>query len=620
MAIHPETLARIKAHTVIQEIIGAFVPLKKRGSGETYWGCCPFHSERTPSFVVNGTEGFFKCFGCGKGGDTITFLQQKEGMTYPESMRYLADKYGIPWQEESRARHGESEGDKLHILLEIAATYYQEQLTKSPDAQAYLQKRHLPASLVDKFKIGYSTPAWQDFYRYAQAKGYGQELLQQVGLLVHKEGKTYDRLRGRITFPLRSSHGQMVGIAGRIVAPQGHEPKYINPPETPLYHKSTYLYGLYEAKKEIRRQANCYLVEGYTDVIALHRADIPTGIATSGTALTEAQASLLKRFTPKVTLLFDGDHAGRQAILRGIDLLLAAALEVRVVLLPTGQDPDTYLHQYGAEALQHYLTEKSQDFITFKMYHLLREGQDPQAQTTALQSILESLALIPDPIKRAVYIQLTHKRTLLPLDTIQERIDKLIHQRNRRQDKQERKIPLLSKKETDKQSEEVLLSLLLLHGKKELPDGTPLAGHIFQALEEVSFRTEIASQLLHHFRQAWERDPTLSTSQFIATLPEALKEKAVHIISDRLHPSEEWNKRHHISLSSVEQMVHKIVQRNILHRKRNFLQELLREQSRLMPQAKTKEETDQYLTRYGQIKELELEIRKELGVAILAAK
>lgn len=417
MRIPDETLAAIRASLDIVEVVGAYVPLKQRGSN--YFGLCPFHQEKTPSFSVNPKLGIFKCFGCGAGGDVFAFIQQIEGVSFVEAVRLLAERAGIPLPQSEEA--GEDEREPLFQALRFAARFYFTQLTHETSgklARAYLKSRGVRPATAQRFGLGYAPKAWDALATAAVASGFRLEVFEQAGLVLprRERGGFYDRFRHRLMFPIFSHVGKVVGFAGRLLEPDPEQPKYINSPETPVYQKGRVLYGLYQARHAIRKLEEAILVEGYTDVIALHQAGIEHTVATSGTALTLEQVRLLARYAKRILLLYDADPAGEQAALRSIDLCLAQGLPVYVVVLPAGEDPDSFVHQNSSEALQEYLERYRLDFISFRYQLARRQGMldTPEGEAQLAREIVQSIARFPDPLLRETYLRRASEVLRLP--------------------------------------------------------------------------------------------------------------------------------------------------------------------------------------------------------------
>lgn len=397
----------------IDEVVGDFVTLKKRGVN--YLGLCPFHHEKTPSFIVSPAKGIFKCFGCGKAGDSVSFIMEHEHYDYVEALRYLARKYNIEIQEQEvtpEQRQKESERESLYHVTEFAAQYFIKNLWESEEGRSiglsYFRERKFSDAIIKQFQLGYCSDSWDAFTTEALRSGYDRKALVQSGLTIEKEetGKLFDRFKSRVIFPIHSLSGRVLGFGGRILVNDKTKAKYLNSPESDIYHKSNVLYAIAFAKREIVAQDMAYMVEGYADVISLHQAGITNVVSSSGTSLTEDQIRLISHFTKNITLLYDGDPAGIKASLRGIDMVLSKDMNVRVVLLPDGQDPDDFARTHTTQEILSYLKDNAVDFITFKTNLLLAEaGNDPMRRAELIDNILTSISVIPDEIKRAVYVQ-----------------------------------------------------------------------------------------------------------------------------------------------------------------------------------------------------------------------
>lgn len=398
----------------IEEIVGDFVTLKKRGANML--GLCPFHNEKTPSFTVSPAKNIYKCFGCGKGGNPVNFLMEHESYTYVEALRALAERYNIKLPEEKVEDPGEeykkaSERESILIALKFAGEYYSDLLNNDEEGKtlgmSYFEERGFRPETIQKFGLGYTKNEWNHFHSHAQKAGYQDEFLQKAGLInTNSQGTIYDTFRGRVMFSIHSLSGKIVAFAGRILEKDPKVAKYVNSPETEVYHKSEILYGLFFARQAIRLQDECFLVEGYTDVITLHQAGIENVVASSGTSLTEKQIKLVKRFTENITVLYDGDAAGLKASLRGIDMILEAGLNVRVVVFPDGEDPDSYCKKLGGAGFRDYIKENSKDFILFKSGLLSAEAKDdPVKKAGVIRDIVETISKIPDNLKRSGFIK-----------------------------------------------------------------------------------------------------------------------------------------------------------------------------------------------------------------------
>ncbi|WBO85849.1 DNA primase [Hymenobacter yonginensis] len=418
--IPKETVDQIIHHADIVEVVGDFVSLKRKG--QNMWACCPFHHEKSPSFSVAPAKGLYKCFGCGKAGGVVQFIMDIEGTSYVEALKYLAKKYGIDVQEEEKTPEqqlAQNEKDSQFIVSNWAKDHYHKLLQDNEEGQSigwsYLRQRGLNQATIKTFELGYSLDQWDDLLKSASAAGFELKYLEKTGLVVRREddqgqdtGRRYDRFRGRVMFPIHNISGRVIGFGARTLKPNDKTAKYLNSPESEIYHKSDVLYGLYQARQPIRSEELCYLVEGYLDVLSLHQGGIKNVVASSGTSLTDGQIRLIKRYTDNVTVLYDGDAAGIRASLRGIDMLLEGGLNVRVVLFPDGDDPDSYIRKVGDQRFKEHLEVASQDFIQFKTDLVSREAaHDPVKKAEAIREVLQSIAKVPDPIKRQVFLQQT---------------------------------------------------------------------------------------------------------------------------------------------------------------------------------------------------------------------
>jgi DNA primase len=406
--ITQETIGKILDEADIVDVIADFLPLKKRGAN--FLGNCPFHDEKTDSFTVSKQKGIYKCFGCGAAGNAVKFVMEYSQMNYPEALKYLAEKYKIEVEETeqtSEEKEKRAETDSLQIVNNFANDHFKENLFKSEEGQtigmAYFKERGLRENTIERFELGYSIDKMDHFTKIAVVKQYDLEYLKTLGL-TSKNG--YDFYRGRVIFPIHSVNGKVIGFGARTLKKDKKTAKYFNSPENPIYSKSKVLYGLYQAKRSIAKGDECFLVEGYTDVISMSQAGIENVVASSGTALTEGQIRLIKRFTSNITMLYDGDAAGMKAAFRGIDLILAQDMNVKVVQLPDGEDPDSFAQAKGAEGFRAFIADEKKDFITFKTSVLLEEAaNDPIKKTEVIRDIVKSIAQIPDTIKRSLYIK-----------------------------------------------------------------------------------------------------------------------------------------------------------------------------------------------------------------------
>jgi DNA primase len=506
------TIDRIMQTAIIEEVIGDFVHLKK--SGSSYRGLSPFSSERTPSFFVVPSKGIYKDFSSGKGGNIVDFLMEHERMSYPEALRWLAARYQIPIEEDRQATEKDqeerTERENLSVVSDFAHRWFQAQLHETEEGQAiglsYFHERGFRDETIKKFQLGYCPDRWDQMSKAALEAGYNSEYLLKSGLSREKDGNTYDFFRGRVIFPIHNISGKVIAFAGRTLKAEKEIAKYFNSPESELYHKSQVLFGLHLAKNAIIRQDMSFLVEGYTDVISLHQAGIENAVASSGTSLTEGQIRLIKRYSPNVTILYDGDAAGIKASFRGIDMLLQEGLNVRVVLFPDGDDPDSFARKHSSTEIQEFIALHSKDFIRFKTALLLEEsGSDPVKRAGLIRGIVESIALVPDGIQRSVYLQDCSGLLHMQEQVLINELNKVLRSRHKKATREE--LPLLDESPLPPLSEPTdpvielfhqekdLIRLMLLYGEREIQVTT-----LNEAGEETEHIMSIGQYLIHHLK------------------------------------------------------------------------------------------------------------------------
>ena len=432
MAIPRETVEQILQAAHIEEVVGEFVTLKKRGSN--MWGNCPFHNEKTPSFSVNPARNIFKCFGCGKAGDSAKFLMEHEHFSYPEALRYLAKKYNIKIEEKEQTAEEimqQSIREKMFNINEFADKYFVDTLWNTDEGKTiglqYFRERGYFDPIIQKFHLGYSPAEWDAFTKHAKQNGYSDELLEQIGLSIKGQKGLYDRYHGRVMFPIHSLTGRVIGFGGRILTNDKKSPKYQNSPESEIYDKKQTLYGIYFAKNAIAKNDECILVEGYFDVLRMHQIGIENVVASSGTSLTMEQIRLVKRYTKNITMLYDGDAAGIHAALRGTDMILSEGMNVRVVVLPPEHDPDTFGKEFSVEYVSNYLKDNAKDFVRFKTELLLKDAQnDPIKRGQVIRDIVETISVIPDSIFRITYVKECSRLLDMPEQTLTNELNKIL--------------------------------------------------------------------------------------------------------------------------------------------------------------------------------------------------
>ena len=486
----------------VEEVIGDFVVLKK--SGSNFKGLSPFSDERTPSFMVSPAKQLWKDFSSGKGGSVVSFLMEHEHFSYPEAIKYLANKYGIEVEETERTdeqKEKATQKENLFIVSDYAKEYFHKTLLNVEEGKAiglsYFKERGFTQETIEKFSLGYSLDKWDAFTNTAIKKGYQLEFLEKTGLTIVKGEKQFDRFKGRVIFPIQSMSGRTLGFGGRILTNDKKAAKYLNSPESDIYHKSDVLYGLYQAKSVISKEDNCYLVEGYTDVLQFNQSGIINVVSSSGTALTPNQIRLINRLTKNITVLYDGDDAGLRASIRGIDLILEQGMNVKVCTFPEGEDPDSFAKNNSIEVLKEYLNENSKDFITFKANLLVKEADnDPIKKANTVHEIITSISKIPDDIKKEIYIQECSRLMNIEESTLYSSLAQKLKKQNKELSKklQKKNVPfnvISSEKQSFKkvdhqfELEKKIIELLLIYGFKE------------EEFEEISIEINDEGEITH---------------------------------------------------------------------------------------------------------------------------
>lgn len=481
------TVERIKDAANIVDVVGEFVTLRK--SGANYKGLCPFHNEKTPSFFVSPARGTCHCFGCGKGGNSVSFIMEHEQMTYPEALRWLARKYHIEIQEREMSdeeRREQSERESMFIVNEWAASYFSDLLHHHPDGQAigmqYFRSRGFRDDIIQKFQLGYDLPNRLALAQAALGKGYQKEFLIKTGICYQNDrGDLIDRYAGRVIFPWIGLNGKVVGFGGRVLdaRTKGVNQKYVNSPASEIYQKDRELYGIYQAKKAIAKEDWVYMVEGYTDVISMHQCGIENVVANSGTALSLHQIHILHRFTSNITLLYDGDAAGIHAAFRGMDMLLSEGMNIKILLLPDGEDPDGFARKHTAEDLKTYIEQHQTDFIQFKTDLLVKNETDPYKRSEGINSIIKSIAVVPNQVLRDTYAQDCARRIGMKEETLINTMNRYIRNYREEMSKEERRqiealntskptpqLPTAQPMEQASQVEKMLVQLIIRKGEQ----------------------------------------------------------------------------------------------------------------------------------------------------------
>lgn len=623
----------------IEEVVSDYVSLKRKG--QNLWACCPFHDEKTPSFSVAPQKNIYKCFGCGKAGDPISFVEEHDGLNYIEAIKYLAQKYGIEIQEEEQSDEQiqqQNDRDSLFIVLNYAKDYFQDVLKHHEDgksiAQSYFRERGFTAKTTEKFELGYSLDQWDALTEKALKDAYSEEILEKAGLLIKKDdGKKYDRFRGRVIFPIHNVTGKVIAFGARTLKKDG-KPKYLNSPETEVYHKSKILYGLLQAKQAIRQLNNCYLVEGYTDVISLHQSDIENVVASSGTSLTDDQIRLIKRFSENITVLFDGDSAGLKAALRGVDMILEAGLNVRVVVFPTGEDPDSYSRKLGTAEFKRYLKENTRDLITFKAGLYAEEAErDPLKKAESIKEIVGTIAKIPDQVKRAIYVKETASLLDINESVLLAEMNKLLITGRRKKDKENAQeeagnaaladlldepgeVKALDENDIVTIQERESIRLLINYGFNEIEEEYRLHDYLFQQLDDIEFVTPIYREILLTFKEQLAAGKVVDGQYFINNGSPEVKKEVVDLMTERHDVSPNWNDKFQIFVPHEYDILENVVFTNVLRLKHRVIQKLIMDNLAKMKDSKEEEAKERHFKIHEELKKSEMELAKALGIVI----
>ena len=603
----------------LEEVIGDFVQLKKAGSN--FKGLSPFSDERTPSFMVSPVKQIWKDFSSGKGGNVVAFLMEHEHFTYPEAIKYLAKKYGIEIEETEQTNEEKeqaSERESLYLVSEFAKKYFHDTLLNSETGKAigktYFKERGFTDETITKFSLGYSPDTWDAFTGHALKNGYQLSYLEKTGLTIVKAEKQFDRFKGRVMFPILSLSGRVLGFGGRILTNDKKAAKYLNSPESDIYHKSKVLYGIYHAKQSIAKEDNCYLVEGYTDVIQMCQRGVQNVVSSSGTALTPEQIRLINRLTKNITVLFDGDAAGLRASLRGVDLILEQGMNVKICTFPEGEDPDSFAKNNTLEELTLYLEENAQDFIAFKASLLALETKDdPIKKSETIRDMVVSIAKIPDHIKQEVYVKecsrimdISEEVLFSTLAQILQKEKRENHRKNKAQDRQPMEIVSHERQVTKKvdiqfELEKKIIELLLLYGNAEedfedlvlevdeegkvalKPE--KITSKVFEKIyldlqdDEIEFANEGFKQLYFSIVDNLNQGKELQLDAFINQLPKDNAEAVTHILmDDEKHQLGDWERKE-IYVKQKNHTISQIVSETILNLRRYLVSKKIDELS-----------------------------------------
>ena len=638
----------------IEEVVGDFVSLKRRGS--SMLGLCPFHNEKTPSFNVSPARGIFKCFGCGKAGNSVGFVMEHEKLAYPDAIRFLAKKYQIDIEEEGysdEVKQEAMEREALFLVNQWAMEFFEEQMWNTDTGQSislsYFRERKFNDETIKKFRLGYHPEGWSVFTDAAIAAGYKMEYLVKTGLTIEKDGKYFDRFRGRVMFPIFNLSGKVIGFGGRILSGDKKIAKYLNSPESEIYHKSNVLYGINLARKAIVSQDECLLVEGYTDVIALNQAGVENVVSSSGTSLTHDQVRTILRYTKNVTMVYDGDQAGLKASFRGIDMILEQGMNVKIVMLPDGEDPDSFARSHPPLYISEYIRKEASDFISFKTKLLLDEAKgNPIRIAEIIREIIHSLALIPDPIIRSLFVKDCAERLDMSEQTLINELNRQIrNNRNKKESnwdpppddlmhpEQDEQTPI---KESEKDTglaykaeaqESDIIRILIKYANQEFhfhgiaEDGNPIeikvrAGDfILNELVGDNLEPENpAYQKIFNLYLETGDQPFPEESALLHHTDPDIAVAAIHLTSNQHILSERWAEMHGIYIVSEEELLRKMVMEAVYTFKLRHVQFMLSDIRKELSHC-TEENMDELLERYQLLENAKMALAGQLSYVIM---
>jgi DNA primase len=645
--IPKDTIMSILDTVRIEEVVGDFVSLKRRGANLI--GVCPFHKEKTPSFIVSPAKGIFKCFGCGKAGDSVRFIMEHEHYSYPEALRFLAQKYGIIIEEKEQTPEemvAQNERERMFNVNSFAQQYFSSTMKNDEEGLAvgmsYFRERGFRDAIIEKFQLGYCLNQRDAFVQYALKNGYSKELLLKIGLASGNEERTYDKYQGRVIFPIHNLTGKVIGFGARILSGDKTKAKYLNSPESEIYNKSQTLYGIYFAKNEISRLDNCILVEGYADVLSMHQAGIENTVASSGTSLTTEQIRLISRYTKNITVLYDGDSAGLHAALRGTDMILEEGMNVRIVVLPPDEDPDSFVQHNPIEVVREYIANNAKDFISFKTQLLLKDAQnDPIRRAEVLKDIVGSIAVIPDAIYRASYIKECSRLMEMPEQSLMNELNKILRSKIKKNNPSQ-EIPdiVVDNVKIEQQTspvdvvpigfyqEQELVKLLLMYGDKEIDiDGfdennnpavfkISVASFIIDDLknDDLLFKNEVHRLVFDIFDRALDEGQLPNEQYFTSNENLQIAEMAASLLSSP-YKLDNWGK-HDIKVKTEEDVLSKMVSTTLLRFKDMVIDEKRNEVTKQLMETANIDDQMILLHKKKKLDDLRIRINKELGIVV----
>lgn len=589
--IPKETIDKIFEAAIIEDVVGSYLAdLKKKGTN--YWACCPFHNEKTPSFSVSPTKGIYKCFGCGEGGNSVNFVMKLGGFSYPEALRELAKKYNIEVEEEKLSPEQidrENKRDGIYVISSYANKFFQNQLWETEEGKligiSYFKQRGFSEEIIKKFQLGYSPKLKNALTQQAINDSYQQEFLEESGLSFFNETSNADRFKERVIFPIHNYSGKVLGFGGRSLDPK-NKAKYLNSPESAIYHKSKVLYGLYFSKSAIGREDNCYIVEGYTDVVSMHQAGIENVVSASGTALSSEQINLIGRLTKNITLLFDGDDAGLRASFKSIDLILKEGMNVKIVMFPEGEDPDSYSKKLSQEEYIKYLKENEKDFIQYKTELLNKNSKnDPAKRVKYIKDIARSISVIPDRLLRSEYCKITSSSlNIKEEDLLLEISAFLTGNRNNTLNSignQSTKVIATEKVPKIKNSlleecEKELLRLLFNYGDRILEfeeEKIKVNNYILEELgvDNISFSNSFYKEVLKEYSSQIDNGESLDIKYFLHHEDKEIQQLSISFVSKKHEISSKWEEKHQIYTGDETKNLEVTISKSVLSLKQAYI-------------------------------------------------
>lgn len=642
-----DTIMNIIDAARIEEVVGEFVSLKKRGANLI--GVCPFHKEKTPSFIVSPAKGIFKCFGCGKAGDSVRFIMEHEHYSYPEALRFLAQKYGIIIEEKEQSPEeivAQNERERMFNINSFAQQYFSDTMKNHDEGLAigmsYFRERGFRDAIINKFQLGYCLNQRDAFIQHALKNGYSKELLLKIGLASGNEERMYDKYQGRVIFPIHNLTGKVIGFGARFLGSDKTKAKYLNSPESEIYNKSQTLYGIYFAKNEISRLDNCILVEGYADVLSMHQAGIENTVASSGTSLTTEQIRMISRYTKNVTMLYDGDNAGIHAALRGTDMILEEGMNVRIVVLPPDEDPDSFVQKNPIEEVRAYIDNNATDFISFKTKLLLKDAaNDPIKRAEVLKDIVKSISLIPDAIYRASYVRECSRLMEVPEQSLTNELNKLLRAKFRKNNniepeqeivheeiKSEPQTPVEDVLPLGYYQERELVRLLMMYGNKDITlddvdeNGNPVlykisvASFIIDDLknDDLLFKNEVHNIIFNIFDKALDEDDIPDEHYFVSHEDTRIAELAANLLSTP-YKLDNWSEKE-INVKVEEDVLQKSVVTSLLRFKDMIIDDKRNDLIKELMETHDVDDQMILLAKKKRLDDLRIKINRELGIVI----